>query len=192
MEFEAAMGQAAKGGRLAGSASISGGASSAIPAIWMLFPTAAPNFEPRDDTLLPKSLHMVRPVAARNGSLTGPLAHPIALRQGTPQPIISHGPCNSQQRQGTAPFRVCCRNDAVDLSETLLPRRMTMERYEGLTPEKRARITQIQDLLIERYVEQKEVIEEGREIRAKELEVEINDLLREKEHVEEWAAVGSA
>ena len=67
-----------------------------------------------------------------------------------------------------------------------------MERYEGLTPEKRARITRIQDLLIERYVEQKEVIEEGREIRAKELEVEINDLLREKEHVEEWAAVGSA
>jgi hypothetical protein len=32
----------------------------------------------------------------------------------------------------------------------------------------------------------------GREIRAKELEVEINDLLREKEHVEEWAAIGSA
>jgi molybdenum-dependent DNA-binding transcriptional regulator ModE len=80
----------------------------------------------------------------------------------------------------------------VDLSETLLPRRMTMERYEGLTPEERARITQIQDLLIERYVEQKEVIEEGREIRAKELEMEINDLLREKEHVEEWAAAGSA
>ena len=67
-----------------------------------------------------------------------------------------------------------------------------MERYEGLTPEERARITEIQDMLIERYVERKEAVEEGREIRAKELEVEINDLLREKENVEEWAAVGSA
>lgn len=67
-----------------------------------------------------------------------------------------------------------------------------MERYEGLTPEERARNNGNSDLLIERYVEQKEAVEEGREIRAKELEVEINDLLREKENVEEWGAVGSA
>jgi hypothetical protein len=69
---------------------------------------------------------------------------------------------------------------------------MAMDRYSRLTPEERARITQIQDFLIERYVEQKEAVEEGREIRATELEIEINDLLREKEDVEEWAAVGSA
>jgi len=67
-----------------------------------------------------------------------------------------------------------------------------MDRYSRLTPEERARITQIQDFLIERYVEQKEAVDEGREIRAKELEIEINDLLREKENVEEWAATGSA
>ena len=64
-----------------------------------------------------------------------------------------------------------------------------MERYKGLTPEERAQITEIQDSLIERYVEHKEALQEGRKIRAKELEVEINDLLREKEEIEEWAAV---
>ena len=64
-----------------------------------------------------------------------------------------------------------------------------MERYNGLTPEERARIIEIQDSLIERYVEHKEALQEGRKIRAKELEVEINDLLREKEEIEEWAAV---
>ena len=64
-----------------------------------------------------------------------------------------------------------------------------MERYKGLTPEERAQITEIQDSLIERYVEHKEALQEGRKIRAKELEVEINDLLREKEEIEGWAAV---
>jgi TRAP-type C4-dicarboxylate transport system substrate-binding protein len=64
-----------------------------------------------------------------------------------------------------------------------------MTKYEGLTPEERARITEIQDLLIERLVERKEALEEGQEVRAKELEVEINELQREKENVTRWAAV---
>lgn len=66
-----------------------------------------------------------------------------------------------------------------------------MTKYEGLAPEERARITEIQDLLIERFVEHKEAIEEGEEVRAKQLEAEIDELQREKENVTRWAAVGS-
>jgi hypothetical protein len=66
-----------------------------------------------------------------------------------------------------------------------------MTKYEGLAPEERARITEIQDLLIERFVERKEAIGEGQEVRAKELEAEIYELQREKENVTRWA-VGSA
>ncbi len=67
-----------------------------------------------------------------------------------------------------------------------------MTKYKGLVPEERARITEIQDLLIERFVEHREAIEEGQEVRAKELEAEISELRREKENVTRWAAVGSA
>jgi hypothetical protein len=67
-----------------------------------------------------------------------------------------------------------------------------MTKYEGLAPEERARITDIQDSLIERFVEHKEAIEEGREVRAKELEGEISELQREKENVTKWTAAGSA
>jgi hypothetical protein len=61
-----------------------------------------------------------------------------------------------------------------------------------LTPEERARITELQDLLIERFLEHKLAIDHGEERHAKELEVEISDLLREKEDIEAWAAMGSA
>jgi hypothetical protein len=67
-----------------------------------------------------------------------------------------------------------------------------MTKYEGLTPEERARVTEMQDLLIERFVERNEAIEEGQEVRAKELEAEINELQHEKDNVTRWAAVGSA
>ena len=49
------------------------------------------------------------------------------------------------------------------------------------------RITDIQDLLIERYVEQKEAIQEGNRCRPIELEFEIKELRREK--IKHWAAV---
>ena len=39
-----------------------------------------------------------------------------------------------------------------------------MGRYNRLTPEERARITEIQDSLIDLYVEQKEALEEGRKV----------------------------
>jgi hypothetical protein len=55
-----------------------------------------------------------------------------------------------------------------------------MEQNKHLIPEERARITKIQDLLIERYVEQKEALDEGNRCRAMELEFEIKELLHEK------------
>ena len=64
-----------------------------------------------------------------------------------------------------------------------------MGRYDRLIPEERARVTEIQDLLIERYVEQKEVIEKGNRDRIKEIDAEIKGLLQEREEIEEWANV---
>ena len=51
------------------------------------------------------------------------------------------------------------------------------------------RITEIQDSLIERYVEQKEAIDEGNRRRAIALEFEIKELLCEKKKIKCWAAV---
>jgi hypothetical protein len=62
-----------------------------------------------------------------------------------------------------------------------------MGQYDGLTPEERARITEIQDFLIERYVEQKEAFERGDDARAKEIALEIKEFQREKEEIKEWA-----
>jgi hypothetical protein len=68
-----------------------------------------------------------------------------------------------------------------------------MGQHRGmLTPEERARITELQDLLIERFVEQREAVAEGQEERVKRVEAEIDSLLHEKEEIEKWAAVGSA
>jgi hypothetical protein len=63
----------------------------------------------------------------------------------------------------------------------------TMGQYDGLTPEERARITEIQDFLIDRYVEQKEARERGHDARAKVIGREIKALQREKEEIKEWA-----
>ena len=52
-----------------------------------------------------------------------------------------------------------------------------------------SQLTEIQDSLIERYVEQKEAIQEGNSCRAARLEFEINELLHEKEEIEHWAAL---
>jgi hypothetical protein len=61
-----------------------------------------------------------------------------------------------------------------------------------LTPEERARITELQDLLIERFVERREAAAEGQEERVNTVEEEIDSLLREKNEIDKWAAVGSA
>ena len=61
-----------------------------------------------------------------------------------------------------------------------------------LTPEERARIMELQDLLIDHFVELREATAAGQEERVKIVEAEIDSLLREKEEIEKWAAVGSA
>jgi hypothetical protein len=68
-----------------------------------------------------------------------------------------------------------------------------MGQHRGrLTPEERARIAELQDLLIDRFVEHREATAQGEDGRVRELEVEIDGLLREKEEVERWASAGSA
>jgi hypothetical protein len=68
-----------------------------------------------------------------------------------------------------------------------------MGHHKGfLTPEERSRITELQDLLIECYVERKKAVADGQEERVKSVEAEIDSLLREKEEIEKWAVLGSA
>jgi hypothetical protein len=68
-----------------------------------------------------------------------------------------------------------------------------MGQHRGLlTPEERARVTELQDLLIDRFVEHRQAAAEGQEERVRNLEAEIDNLLREKEEVEKWATAGSA
>jgi hypothetical protein len=68
-----------------------------------------------------------------------------------------------------------------------------MGQHRGiLTPEEKARIMALQDMLIERFVEHREAMAEGQEERVRTVEAEIDSLLREKEDIEIWAAVGSA
>jgi hypothetical protein len=62
-----------------------------------------------------------------------------------------------------------------------------MEQNKHLMPEDRTRITEIQDLLIDRYVEQKEALGNGHRCRAIELQFEIKELLHEKEKIKQWA-----
>ena len=64
-----------------------------------------------------------------------------------------------------------------------------MGQNDRLTPEERARITEIQDFLIGRYVEQNEALEKGDNVRAKEIGLEIKEPQREKEKIKEWANV---
>jgi len=67
-----------------------------------------------------------------------------------------------------------------------------MGQHKGfLTPEERARIMELQDLLIDRFVEHKEAVAEGQAARVEHLEAEIDDILREKKEIEKWATVGS-
>jgi hypothetical protein len=64
-----------------------------------------------------------------------------------------------------------------------------MEKSNLLTPEERARITELQDLLINLYVEQKEALERGKKARSGEIGYEIRKLKREVEKIKEWANV---
>ena len=77
--------------------------------------------------------------------------------------------------------------------QALLGRSKRMGQHRGLlTPEERARIMELQDLLIDRFVEHREATAARQEEGVKIVEAEIDSLLREKEEIEKWAAVGSA
>ena len=74
-----------------------------------------------------------------------------------------------------------------------LGRSERMSQHRGLlTPEERARIMQLQDLLIDRFVEHREATAAGQQERVQIVEAEIDGLLAEKAEIEKWAAVGSA
>jgi hypothetical protein len=75
------------------------------------------------------------------------------------------------------------------ISEALPGRGIEMERHDRLTRDERARITEIPDMLIERYVEQKEALADGKKARATEIGFEIKELRREMETIKEWANV---
>ena len=62
----------------------------------------------------------------------------------------------------------------------------------SLTPHERARLVELQDMLIERFVAHKVAVTDGRQGRIKELESEIDKILREKAEIEKWAVLGSA
>lgn len=64
-----------------------------------------------------------------------------------------------------------------------------MEQDDGLTQEERDRIMEIQDLLIDRYIELKEEVQNDNKIRAREIGIKIRQLLYEKEEIESWANV---
>jgi hypothetical protein len=67
---------------------------------------------------------------------------------------------------------------------------MTLDR--NLALEDRARLTEIQNLLLERIIERKEAIEQSQDGREKVLENEIKELKRQKENIRKWITVGSA
>ncbi len=60
----------------------------------------------------------------------------------------------------------------------------------GLTPEERAQVMQIQDRLIELLVDRHAAVAAGEQIRAETLQGEIDDLLRQRDDIKMWAAGG--
>ena len=62
-----------------------------------------------------------------------------------------------------------------------------MKQDDGLTPEERDRIVEIEDLLIDKYIELKEAVQNGNKVRAQKIEIEIRELLYEKEEIKSWA-----
>jgi len=67
-----------------------------------------------------------------------------------------------------------------------------MGRHRGfLTEQEHARIRELQDLVIECFVEHRRATANGQAERVKVLEGEIDNLLREKQEIEKWATVGS-
>jgi len=64
-----------------------------------------------------------------------------------------------------------------------------MDEAHPLISEERARIEEIQDLLIERYVVLREAHHKDQNARARDIETEIDELHREIEQIKKWAKV---
>jgi hypothetical protein len=58
----------------------------------------------------------------------------------------------------------------------------------SLTPEEQASVMQIQDRLIELFVDRGDAVAAGNQARAEALQGEIDDLLRERDDIRMWAA----
>jgi hypothetical protein len=87
-------------------------------------------------------------------------------------------------------FSGCCEHNASDGQSGGSKRGgFEMGSSDRLTPEESARITEMQDMLIELYVEQREALERGQKTRASEIESEIKGLHREIEDIKEWSNV---
>jgi hypothetical protein len=65
---------------------------------------------------------------------------------------------------------------------------MTQRVDTGLTPEERAEVMRIQDLLIELLVDRGDAVTAGNVARANALQGEIDGLLRERDDIRMWAA----
>ena len=67
-----------------------------------------------------------------------------------------------------------------------------MRQHDGLTPEERDRLIEIQDSLIDRYYERGEALDRDDAVRAMEIEQEIKQLQREKEKIQGLATTLSS
>ena len=64
-----------------------------------------------------------------------------------------------------------------------------MDQAYQSTTEERAKIEEIQDLLIERYVALREAHDKGQHARARWIETDINHLHREIREIRDWAKI---
>ena len=64
---------------------------------------------------------------------------------------------------------------------------MTQRVDPSLTPEERAQVLDIQDRLIELFVDRGDAVAAGNQTRAESLQGEIDDLLRRRDDIRMWA-----
>jgi hypothetical protein len=65
---------------------------------------------------------------------------------------------------------------------------MTQRVATALTPEEQAAVMQIQDRVIELFVDRGDAVAAGNQVRAQILQQEIDGLLRERDDIRMWAA----
>ena len=68
---------------------------------------------------------------------------------------------------------------------------MAQRVFPTLTPEERAHLMQIQDRLIDLFVDRGDALANGDRVHAEALQSEIDDLMRQREDVRLWAVAGA-